>query len=386
MRTIIIKNAAVFLATVLCLCSIHAFSQGFTHSGLFRKFISNKKDTVRRSSFFPFPTGSISPETGLEYGVAAMYSFYTDKKDANTRVSTINILGTHTTKNQTGLKLVSDIWSKQNKYHYYEEFRYRNYPYSFYGIGGNTVAADKDGVDEKRARLAFAADKKILNHYYIGIQAAFEDYVERDKNPAGLLTTGNYYGNTGGKQIYFGIEQLYDSRNNVTYTTKGWYGNLLIAYTPDFFGGNNFHGAFVNFDGRYFTPVSSKITLGINGIYQGIYAKNIPFYLLPQMGSMNMMRGYYQGRFRDKDLAAMQAELRYRFIPRLAVAAFGGYGTVWGENDFSFNILKPEYGLGIRYFFDLGKDLSIRFDYGIGQKLPGEKRMSGFYFSMMEAF
>jgi hypothetical protein len=53
---------------------------------------------------------------------------------------------------------------------------------------------------------------------------------------------------------------------------------------------------------------------------------------------------------------------------------------------FSINSLKPDYGAGIRYFFDTEKGLSIRADYGIGEKVAGEPRQSGFYIGLGQAF
>jgi len=98
------------------------------------------------------------------------------------------------------------------------------------------------------------------------------------------------------------------------------------------------------------------------------------------------MRGYYGGRYRDKNLLAAQAELRYRYSSRFGATLFGGTGTVWGVDDFSTDSFKPNYGAGLRYFFDPEKGISVRLDYGIGEKRPNEKRQSGFYISIAEAF
>jgi len=38
------------------------------------------------------------------------------------------------------------------------------------------------------------------------------------------------------------------------------------------------------------------------------------------------------------------------------------------------------------YFFDTAKGLSVRLDYGVGEKKANEKRQSGFYISLAEAF
>jgi hypothetical protein len=43
-------------------------------------------------------------------------------------------------------------------------------------------------------------------------------------------------------------------------------------------------------------------------------------------------------------------------------------------------------GAGLRYFYDVERGLSVRADYAVGEKRPGEKRQSGFYLSLGEAF
>jgi outer membrane translocation and assembly module TamA len=103
------------------------------------------------------------------------------------------------------------------------------------------------------------------------------------------------------------------------------------------------------------------------------------------MGSDEMMRGYYNGRFRDRNFIAGQTELRYRISQRFGIVGFAATGEVF-HSSFSFNSLLPNYGGGVRYFFDVQKGLSIRMDYGVGEKRPGEPRQSGFYVALGEAF
>lgn len=383
------KRFRIFVLVFLIIFSfqvVPAAGQKKLVDKLVHKFLSNDKDSVKKNTFFPFPVASLSPETGLEYGVAALYSFYLNKQDSITRVSTLNAMLTHTTHNQSKVKLVADIWSKENKYHYNAELRYWDFPYGFYGIGPETHSADREYIKEQKIKLAFSAERRIAPHYYTGLQAGFEKFKNRGTEPTGIFSSNPYYAKYGSKRLYVGIGQTYDTRDKVTYTTRGVFGQLQFNYTPDLFGAASYKGWDAAFDGRYFQPLNDQFVLAFNGIYEGVFGDQVPFYLLPQLGGEDHMRGYYQGRFRDKNMAAVQAELRYRIIPRFAVVGFGGAGTVFGQTAFSSSLVKPNYGLGIRYFFDLNKDLSMRIDYGFGEKRPGEKRMSGFYFSMNEAF
>lgn len=121
-------------------------------------------------------------------------------------------------------------------------------------------------------------------------------------------------------------------------------------------------------------------------MYQSLQGNRAPFYLLPQLGNDQMMRGYYTGRYRDRNLLAAQAELRYRFIPKLGAVAFLGAGSVYNNRGFNLLNFKPSRGAGLRYFFDVNRGLSIRLDYGIGEKRTNEKRQKGFYVNLAEAF
>src|SRR5690606_8529334 len=179
--------------------------------------------------------------------------------------------------------------------------------------------------------------------------------------------------------------QSLDSRNSVTYTTDGSFARMKLSYAPDLWGGNNFWGGKVELDLRHFVHINQETTLGINSVYQGIIASEIPFYMLPELGSDEIMRGYYQGRYRDKNMFAVQAELRYRINPRLGAAIFSGAGTVFRSIS-QINALKPSYGAGLSYFFDLNHNSSVRIDYGFGEKRHGESRQSGLYLSLGQAF
>ncbi|MFT4204546.1 MAG: hypothetical protein QM610_11630 [Chitinophagaceae bacterium] len=379
------------IGRILVLASLHfcclqksSAQIGFVKK-LLHKYLSNEKDTTRKPSFIPLPNFSYAQETGAKVGVTGLYSFYTDRQDTAIKNSTVETSISYTEKKQTSVKLISEIWTKNNDYRLYNEIRYADFPYNFYGIGANTLKADKNLINEKRFRLILAADKRMFDSYYLGFVTEFEHFKYTDKEPGGIYESSNLDGKEGGKYISFGIEQFIDTRNTNTYSTKGQFAKLSLNYVPDFFGGENYDGGIIQFNYRYFQPLNNKLVLGFNGIYNALTSHDAPFYMMQRLGSDQMMRGYYQGRYNDRNYAAVQSELRYRFVPRFGVAVFGGVGSVYGVSNFSGN-LKPNYGGGLRYFFDLERSLSVRIDYGWGQKVPGEKRQGGIYFSLGEAF
>ncbi|WP_299288488.1 hypothetical protein [uncultured Mucilaginibacter sp.] len=338
-----------------------------------------EKDSSKRSSLLPLPLVAYAQETGLELGFAALYSFYTDTSHKNTKVSNLYLPVSYTFKNQSRISLKTDYWLPANSYHLTADIGYSNFPFNFYGIGNDTRSINKTLLTQKRFHAIAGAEKAVFTHLFLGLNSDYEDYSFKDQ----LINT-NLPGKQGGGSLFYGPSLIFDNRNTNTYTLKGFYANLNGGLVSSI-NRSDYNGGYLNFDFRQFNSISKKLVLAFNGSYQFTTGSNTPFYLLQTLGNDQLMRGYYGGRFRDKYIIALQSELRYRLSDRIAVVGFGGTGTVY-HSVFDLNDLKPNYGGGLRYFFDVEKGISIRADYGVGEKPAGEKRQSGFYLSLGEAF
>lgn len=371
------------LLILLVLCHLGTFGQ----KKLIQKFLSNEKDTTRKASFMPIPALGYSQETGFEFGVGALYSFYVDRKDSTNRSSNFSGNASYSTKKTYNVALRGDAWTKHNKYHLIGELRFRKIPFDFYGIGNETAESDADKIVQQMIKVAFDVEKTFIKSAYTGVSIGFENYQYSDKVSGGIYDTSTLMRDRdGGNVLYLGVSQSYDTRNSNNYPTKGFFGRVSFQYAPNLFGGENLTGGLLKVNLRNFWPVADKLVFGLNGVYNSIRGRNIPFYLLPQLGSDELMRGYYTGRYRDENLLVSQAELRYRFSNRFGLAGFIGTGKVFANGNLSFSGFKPNYGFGGRYFFDPAKGLSVRLDYGVGEKKKDERRQSGFYISLAEAF
>lgn len=351
---------------------------------LIKTFISSQKDSSRSASFVVLPAFGYAQETGVEYGIAGTYNFYIDKNNLASRTSNLTLIGTLTSKNQKNIKLTSDLWTKDNEYHIISELRFRDWPFNFYGIGNDTWKEQEDYLDQKLYRIKIEAEKKLKPKFYAGINVNYENFTFKDINASGIFESEEVIGKTGGQYLALGLSALYDSRNNTTYTTSGFYARAKVSYAPNLFGKDNYIGSQTELDLRGFHPLHPKVSIAAQGIYRGSYGDNIPFYVMRDLGGDMMMRGYYLGRYKDKNYLAAQTEIRYRFHPRLGISGFAAAGSTFSKQH-SFRLL-PSYGGGLRYFFSLEHNSSIRFDYAYGEQRPGEKRQSGFYLSISEAF
>ena len=94
------------------------------------------------------------------------------------------------------------------------------------------------------------------------------------------------------------------------------------------------------------------------------------------------MRGYFQGRYRDRNYVAFQAELRQYFTKKFGFVAFGGFGDVGEElTDLALKDLKYSVGGGLRYLFNKKENVNLRMDIAFGR--DGN---TGIYFGIEESF
>ncbi len=358
----------------------------FAQKKLINRFLKN--DTTRHNSFLPVPVLGYTQELGFEFGLAGLFAFYTEPENRAIRPSNFYLSGVYTTTGSYQLVSKWDIWTKANKYHYQGELRYLNFPFNFYGIGNQTAFEDEDKLTLRRFRLVAEAEKALAPKVYLGFNVQYDQQFFSDKEAGGIYqTSSTIKDRDGGRVITLGFSQSIDTRSSNTYPNSGTYAKVTYQYAPDFFGGENFTGSFFRLDLRNFNKISKSLILGLNLNYNQVDGRSgNPFYLMSQLGGDQIMRGYYLGRYREANLFASQAELRFRPVPRFGIAAFAGAGSVYSRGVSAFRNLKPNYGAGIRYFFDVEKSMSLRLDYGLGEKPAGEKRISGFYISLGEAF
>jgi outer membrane protein assembly factor BamA len=379
------KKRCCILILLAFVCQQTAAQKRLWDHPLIKRFISSGNDSIRSSGFMVLPIFGFAPETGMELGAAGLYNFYMDPADSLIRTSSLALLSSFTTEKQFNVKMTADVWTADNTWHYMGELRFRNFPFYFYGLGNNTYEADKDLLTQRLIRFAAEAERRIVRHYYAGFTALFEQYRYIDAESGGIYGQMPLHSASGGRFLSTGITQLYDTRNSNVYTTRGFYARLRYLYAPPIWGGEHFSGHRMDLDVRSFFPLTQTLTLGLHSKYETYFNQDIPFYLTPQLGNDAMMRGYYQGRYRDNSLLAAQAELRWRIHPRIGFAVFAAAGNVY-RSRLDLSSLKPSAGAGIRYFFDLEHSSSVRIDYAVAEKRPGEARQTGLYLSLAEAF
>jgi hypothetical protein len=193
--------------------------------------------------------------------------------------------------------------------------RFQNYPLSYYGIGSQIpdkpVAVVNANYFNVRERFVY----RVKGNLFAGLELDYQQlqnakFEPKDKGPTGpeiKLPLG-----AGGSQnLGGGFGLLLDSRHNMLNVRDGYLVELSFIHYGKLFD-QSFPMNTLFFDSRYFIPTTKNQVLALQVVGQFSQGE-VPFNQLSLMGGETIMRGYYLGRYRDKNYVAAQAE--YRFLP-----------------------------------------------------------------------
>jgi Omp85 superfamily domain len=339
--------------------------------------VAQKNRLQKNFRLLPFPAISYSPETRWLYGAGAASTFRLHPKDPSEKPSSINGGFAYTQNKQILFFTQFNIFNK-NKTYYYGELGYFKFSYFYYGIGTKESPEELYKVDYPRVK--FNVVKRINKFTMLGGGIHYEDFVITEKSTTGQLKNTSIPGNNGSLLTGIGAAAIIDSRDSVFFPNKGVFANFSAHNYGTHFGGNvNFTRMIADF--AFYKKISKKIILA-SQLYNSIMVGNVPFQAQSQVGGVKLLRGYYQGRYTDKNMLLLQTETRIPIYKRIGLALFASTAAMGSEDNtfYRINDLKSAYGAGLRFTFNKNDHLNIRLDYAKGN----EKGF--FYFTIGEAF
>lgn len=331
-------------------------------------------------TFFGYPYAFYTPETNFAVGAGGMMYFRTSKIPG-LNLSSILLSGYYTINKQYSLTLAPELYFSQNKYLVRGEFTFGKYLDKFYGYGSNSEEIENPDyfTQDFGVNLNFQAD--VSERFEIG---AIYDYlntnvIDKENNP--FLLNDAVLGSNGGISSGLGIKFVWDSRDYIYLPTSGGLYIFSVIYYDKVLGSDFKFNDYL-FDLRRYFKLAKGHLLTVQ-LYGNFTGGEPPFYEMPRLGGSVTMRGYFEGRYRDRYFVTAQTEYKTWLVKKwkLGVVLFGGIGDVaYNFTDFITRDFKYSYGFGFRYVFDEKERLTVRADFAFG------KNTSGVYFAMQEAF
>ena len=328
-----------------------------------------------------YPTVAYAPETSWELGVSSLY-VYSANRDLSNRLSEVKAFTFYTLENQYGFWLDHALYTDENKWFFYGRARYQSFPLFYYGIGRETPSEHIALIDGEYTLFRERLLRETLPSLYFGLELDYQGL-----NRVNYIDTETDFelpevGAMGSNNLGIGLGLLYNNIHNAMNPREGLYSEwAFMNYNTA--AGSDYNMTTYVIDNRIYRPVKENTVFAAQ-VYGQFTSGNAPFNMLALMGGESLMRGYYLGRYRDKNLLAGQVEYRilpFEFSKRWGASMFLAAGQVYGdEYGFNWDQFLPTGGAGIRDLIFPEKDIYTRIDVSFTE----EGR--GVYFFIGEAF
>ena len=164
--------------------------------------------------------------------------------------------------------------------------------------------------------------------------------------------------------LFTGLHFIWDKRDNMVYPTRGVCMDLLQRFFFPLRGGTEtFYNTTALLD--VYIPAWKGAVFMLDFYGDFVYG-NAPWMMWPLLGQDSHLRGYYNGRYREKNLFSAQLEFRQKIKEIHAIVVWGGAGWMFHDvKSFNVNTVLPTVGLGYR--LNVG-GFVLHIDFGVGRE------------------
>lgn len=320
-----------------------------------------------------------TPELGLGLGMAVVGMYRPDSNDATSQTSTLSLSGFVSSTGALGLDMKNYSFFADDQWRFYFDGTLNDMPTYYWGTGFNAGRddGDKQKYTAKELSLQPQALYRIAPATYLGAGWSFsaeqaDDIAQQDKNAFALGMGGPSVLSSGASASF-----IYDTRDFVANPSRGQLINLTNTYfSPALGGDSRFDTLAMQYD--LYQRVNEKTIIAWD-LYSRFANGDVPWNMLSELGNSYRMRGYYEGRYRDRDVLSTQLEYRRQLDWRHGIVAWLATGTMSHQaHELGESSWLPSIGAGYR--FEFKPRMNVRLDFGVG------KASTGFYFQVGEAF
>ena len=337
---------------------------------------ANKNKEHKRFDFSIIGGPHYASDTKFGLGMVAAGLYRSDPNDTLLPPSNVSLFGDVSTVGFYMLGVRGNHIAPRGRYRIDYRLYFYSFPSDFWGIGYEMGDNDDNKSDMKRwqAQAEAAFLFRVADNFYVGPMASY-DYVigKHIERPELLNGMDHHTWNVGA-----GVSLVYDNRDNLTNPHRGIYLNLKQMFRPRFMG-NDYAFSTTKFRFDCYQQLGEGTVLA-EDFGANFNFGNPSWGMMANLGGTSSMRGYYEGRYRDKHSLEATVELRQHVWKRNGIVVWAGAGTVFPKfSELRSNRILPNVGVGYRWEFK--KNVNVRLDYGFGKS-----GQSGFLFNINEAF
>lgn len=343
-----------------------------------RMFSQSDSTDLTRPRLRGYPYVFYSPETRLAFGGAFIVTFRT-APDSAIHPSSLALNAYYSVNRQYNISLAPEFFLNGNRQWYTATLEFGRFVDKFWGMGQDAPSTELIEFTKKIARILLRAQTAVFDRAKAGLILEADQTTIDDREASVRLESGGFTAPGGARSTGIGAGLTWDTRDRVYYPGHGGLYQVETTFFLEFLGSEHpFTRTTIDF--RRYVTIGGPHIVAFQ-FYGAVVSGTPPFFKLPALGGENLMRGYYQGRYRDLLFVTAQAEYRVTLYRRLGMVVFAGAGDVGSAlSSFTLRTLKPSVGLGLRFALEPEDRLNVRVDWGFGRDTDG------LYFSLREAF
>lgn len=337
----------------------------------------NQYDPAKGVNWSVLPGPFYTPELKLGLGMAVAGIYRVDAADKTTQNSSVSLTGYVSASGALGMGISSYTFFTDDRWRLFVDGSVNKVPTGFWGIGYDAAQGNEQDYTNNSVSLHPVLMREIAERVYLGAGWDFSSMQADvdDPHQGDVFSLNN--AQTSPLSSGPSASLSYDTRDVVTRPQHGHYFKLEYTwFDPSFGSDTHFTAAQVQYD-RYLL-LDDRTVLAFD-LWGRFTRGDVPWDRLSMAGDDRRLRGYYQGRYRDKDVVSGQVEYRKKLNWRHGYVLWLGAGAL-GRNidDMGHHPILPNAGVGYR--FEVKPAMNIRLDLGFGRE------SAGFYFQIAEAF
>ncbi|MCK9205178.1 MAG: BamA/TamA family outer membrane protein [Bacteroidales bacterium] len=243
----------------------------------------------------------------------------------------------------------------------------------FYGIGRDTAVVHNEKfvwADEETFYFSATCYRKIVGGLYGGLEYNYSNILLTGIDSAATAEINNK-GIATGRYISSLITPtfVWDNRNNIYFTTKGYYAMVNLKYSDKIFQSCRNYFVITAFLSGYHSllPQNKRLTLAWRFYFKGTW-NDVPYSEMPDYSGSDAVLGYTPGKYVNFYEVNTQAELRYDLWKFIGIAGFGGTGKVFSSpGTFGHSVWLPFGGIGVYVNVIPYQNLRMRFNVAVAR-------------------
>ena len=253
------------------------------------------------------PILGYSPDSGFLVGGMLLRFFQLDAPQAPSRSSVFSPVLMYTTRNQVLAFLGTELNWGQNRWQAGLVPGYMKMPDQFWGIGRETRDQDEEDYTPELLRFEVSLNRRIFGHLRGGLVIRAMRHRLIETSAGGLLESGRIPGVGNRVVVAPGLRVAFDSRDHAWSPTSGHWLQGGVDFASGTLGSDD------DFN-QYLLDLRTYYGMGDGGVVAAqVLATHCdgdaPFFVLPQLGGMEGLRGYRASRYLDRTRAAGPARV-----------------------------------------------------------------------------